>query len=71
MLHILNLKTTDSRLLTEAIDILHKSRSIEYAQNTAKDMLSSAWNDLEDSLPTGPGKEKVSALSKYLIDRDI
>jgi geranylgeranyl pyrophosphate synthase len=58
-------------MLQEAIDILYKSGSIEYAEKMAKDLLTSAWQELEPSLPESEGKIKLDELSKYLIDRDL
>ena len=40
LVKILDLNTTDSILLQEAIDILHESGSIKYSEQLAKDMLS-------------------------------
>lgn len=53
LIEILNMKTNDQIILQEAIDILHESGSIKYAQDTAKEMLISAWEDLEPHLPNG------------------
>ena len=71
LIEILNMRTTDELLLTEAIEILHQSGSITYAQDKAKHILISAWQNLEKSLPSGEGKNKLQDLSKYLIDRDL
>jgi len=57
--------------LVEAIDLLHKSGSIEYAQGRAKHLLEKAWIDLSPSLPSGEGKQMLEDLSGYLIDRDL
>ena len=65
------MNTEDPTLLQEAIDILHESGSIKYAEKTAKDLLSKAWEELEPSLPPSDGKVKLEELSKYLIDRDL
>jgi len=65
------MNTEDSALLQEAINILHESGSIKYAEKLAKDMLSKAWEELEPSLPESDGKIKLEELSKYLIDRDL
>ena len=65
------MQTNDETLLLEAIDLLHKSGSIEYAQNKAKQLLEKAWTDLSPSLPGGDGKQMLEELSLYLIDRDL
>ena len=51
LVEILDMKTLEPTLLQEAIDILHESGSIEYAEKKAKSLLEGAWEDLEKSLP--------------------
>ena len=43
LVQILDMKTTEEKLLREAIEILHKSGSINYAEEKARSMLSEAW----------------------------
>ena len=71
LVEILDMKTLEPTLLQEAIDILHESGSIEYAEKKAKSLLEGAWEDLEKSLPQGDGKQKLEELSLYLIDRNL
>jgi geranylgeranyl pyrophosphate synthase len=53
---ILDMKTNDDALIKEAIDILHKSGSIKYAEEKAKKLLIEAWEGLEPVLPEGNTK---------------
>ena len=63
LVNILDMKTEDTQLLQEAIDILHESGSIKYAEDTANRMLKTAWDELEPNLPEGEAKGKISDLS--------
>ena len=65
------MKTLEEPLLQEAIDILHESGSIKYAEQKARSLLEGAWSELESSLPEGEGKKKLEELSLYLIDRNL
>ena len=71
LVHILDMKTNDDALIQEAIDILHKSGSIKYAEEKAKKMLIEAWEGLEPNLPQGSTKNQLRQLSMYLVNRDL
>ena len=43
---ILNMHTRDNELIKEALDILHKYGSVDYAKNVAIEMVSGAWKDI-------------------------
>merc|ERR1711908_181984 len=51
LVEILNMKTTDEKLLREACDLLHESGSVDYAQKFARQMIAEAWTDLKEGLP--------------------
>lgn len=59
LLEILDMKTEDETLLREAIDILKRSGSIEYAEERAKTMLAEAWAKVDKTLPDNEGKAKL------------
>mmetsp|Transcript_31192 Transcript_31192/g.47764 ORF Transcript_31192/g.47764 Transcript_31192/m.47764 type:complete len:91 (-) Transcript_31192:38-310(-) len=72
LLEILNMKTQDQDLQKEAIDLLHSSGSVEFAQKTARRLLEEAWEGVRGSLDEGNlGKEHLMELSEYLIERDL
>ena len=56
LLEILDMSTTDPVILQEAIDILHKSGSIDYGFAKSKEMLQDAWRGLAPVLPEGHQK---------------
>jgi len=51
--------TEDETILREAINILHKSGSVEYAEGRARTMLEKAWARLEKSIPQNEGRDKL------------
>lgn len=51
LLEILDMGTEDETILREAINILHKSGSVEYAEERARVMLENAWARLEKTIP--------------------
>ena len=66
---ILDRHTSDRKLAEEAIVILEKSGSIEYAKVRAKELIENAWNDVAEVLPEGSGKDKIHALVEFLLER--
>jgi len=71
LLEILNMHTTDQKLRDEAISILKKYGSIEYAKNYARKIVGESWKDVDDVLPSSKAKEKLKAFADYLIERKI
>ena len=68
---ILSQHTSNQKLRDEAITIMQKYDSIEYAKNKAKTMVKRCWNNVEPSLPNSKGKEKLKAFAVFLIERKI
>lgn len=59
LLEILDMGTEDETILREAISILHKSGSVEYAEERARTMLEKAWARLEKTIPQNEGRDKL------------
>ena len=68
---ILSQHTSNRKLKDEAIAIMQKYDSIEYAKNKAKTMVKKCWNNVDLSLPDSEGKEKLKAFAVFLIERKI
>lgn len=68
---ILNKHTRDEHEINEAIAILTKYNSIEYAKNTAKKIVKDAWSKVDSILPESESKHMLSEFATYLIERDI
>jgi len=70
-LEILNMHTTDQKLRNEAIEIMKKYSSIEYAKQKAKKMVQEAWDNIRNLLPESEAKKKLRAFADYLTEREI
>ncbi len=68
---ILNMHTRDPKLIREALGLLAKKGSVEYAKDFAKKMVAGAWKEAEPVIPDSPAKEKLRSFVDYLITREI
>lgn len=68
---ILNAHPTDQTIINEAIAIIEKNGSIEYARKKAKEIVSAAWNDVAGVIAPSPAKDKLQAFANFLVERDI
>jgi len=71
LLEILAIHTTDQNLRDEAIAIIKKYGSIEYAKEKAKTMILEAWRGVDKLLPESDAKRKLKAFADYLVKRKI
>ena len=71
LLEILNMHTTDEKLIEEALVILKKYGAIEYAMEKARSMVSSAWNDVKNLLPESDAKTRLESFIGFLVNREI
>ncbi len=68
---ILNMHTRDPKLMQEALDLLKRGGSVEYAREFAKKMVREAWEEANPIIPDSPAKEKLKSFVDYLITRKI
>jgi len=68
---ILNMHTDNQSLRDEAIGIMKKCGSLQYAKGFARDLVKSAWEDVDKLLKEGDAKEKLKAFANFLIEREI
>ncbi len=68
---ILLMHTSDRKLIREAIDIIKKYESIEYAKKKAREIVSNAWKDLDPLLRPSNAKDSLKLFADYLIEREI
>lgn len=68
---ILLMHPSEQKVIDEAIQIVKKSGSIEYAKKRARDLLTEAWKELEPLVKPSPAKGALQALADYLIQREI
>lgn len=71
LLDILDSHTKDLNKIEEAIGIIKKYRSIEYAKKVAKDLIKESWNNAEQFLREGKAKKKIKALIDFFVEREI
>ena len=71
LISILNSHTSDPKKVEEAISILSKYDSIEYAKKKAKELVLDAWKNIEPLLKDSPTKKKLKDFAYFLIERDF
>jgi len=69
LLEILKMHTWDRALIDEAIALIKKYDSIEYAKGKAKEIVSNAWAKAEPTLKEGTAKETLKAFVDFAIGR--
>lgn len=71
LLEILNAHPSDEKTIREAIAIIEKNGSIEYARGKAKELVEASWKKVDKVLPASHAKEILEAFAHYLINRKI
>jgi geranylgeranyl pyrophosphate synthase len=68
---ILNMHTSNRKLIDEAIKIMQKYDSIDYVKDYAAKIVRDSWKETETLIPVSEAKEKLNAFAKFLIERKI
>lgn len=71
LISILNMHTSDQKLRDEAIMIMEKYKSIEYAKQYVRELVKMSWGEIDKLLPSSEAKKKLKAFVEYLIERPI
>jgi len=71
LLQILNSHTSDSKSVDEAVSILKKYDSIDYAKQRARELVISAWKEAEPLMKDSSAKRKLKDFAYFLIERDF
>ena len=71
LIELLNVHTSDQKLRDEAVYLMQKYGSIEYAQDWAKKMVKQGWSEVERLLSSSGAKEMLKAFADFLIGRKI
>jgi len=71
LLKILNMHTKDRGLIDEAIEILKKYGSVEYAKSVASKIMKESWEEAEPLFEDSEAKNKLRRFVHFLIDRDF
>jgi len=70
LIQVLSMHTSDQELREEAIAIMQKYDSIEYAKQFSRRIVERSWKEVEQLLPTSEAKEKLKAFAEFLIKRN-
>ena len=71
LIEILDKHTKDQEEIREAIRIMEKYDSINYAKEFARNLVKNAWKDVAEILPESDAKSKLKAFAEFLVERDI
>jgi len=69
LIEILNKHTDNMEERREAIEIIQKYGSVEYAMEVAKKIMEEAWQEADRLLKPSPAKERLREFVYYLIER--
>ncbi len=70
LIHILNSHTADKKKIKEAIEILNKYGSINYAKQFAKALVLNAWNAVQHVLKDSSAKKELEAFVMFAVERE-
>ncbi len=68
---ILMMHTADENLRKEAINIIKKYGSVNYAKKVAEKLKRESLNEAEKILPPSKSKDRLIALANYLVERKM
>lgn len=71
LLEILNSHPTNQQTIMEAIELIKKHGSIEYAKEAGKKIVEEAWQEIEEKIPDSEAKQLLKELADYSIGRKI
>ncbi|MBR9706432.1 polyprenyl synthetase family protein [Candidatus Pacearchaeota archaeon] len=71
LLSILDGGSRDKKLIDEAISILEKYNTLNYARKMAKGLVEEAWEQINDCLEYSDSKIKLKLFADFLIERNI
>ncbi|MBN2102162.1 MAG: polyprenyl synthetase family protein [Candidatus Aenigmarchaeota archaeon] len=71
LLEILNMHTKEQKTIIEAIEIMKKYDSLNYAKEFARKIIKDSWSGIDPLLPESESKDKLKKLAEYLVERDI
>lgn len=69
LLEILGKHTDSMEERKEAIDILNKYGSVEYASETARKIVENSWKGIEKIIPDSQAKQKLKSFADFAITR--
>lgn len=71
LMKILGMHTKDRRKIAEAVEILDKYGSLDYAKEYAREMVRASWKGVDRALRPSKAKGQLKAFADYLVERRI
>ena len=71
LMEIIKSHPTNQETINEAIGLMEKYDSIEYAKEKARNLVKKSWKELEPYLKQGQTKNRLKEFGEYLIEREI
>jgi len=68
---ILQMRTKEPKLIQEAIELIKKTHSLEYAKDLGNNLIKDAWREVDKILPDNQGKTKLKLLAEYCMSRNL
>jgi geranylgeranyl pyrophosphate synthase len=70
LMEIIESHPTQQETINEAIGIMEKYNSIEYAKEKAKNLVKKSWKEVSPLLKEGKAKKMLKEFGEYLIERE-
>ncbi|MCD6092426.1 MAG: polyprenyl synthetase family protein [Candidatus Aenigmarchaeota archaeon] len=71
LVEILNKHTDNIEERKEAIGIIKRYNSVEYAKGVAKKIVNESWNKIDEILPDSDAKRNLKAFANFVIEREF
>ena len=71
LLEILKMKTKEQQYIDEAINIMKKNDSLNYAKKRAEALIEEAWENIKNYVPNNKFKGCLKTLAEFFIDRKV
>lgn len=71
LIEILKMHTDDEALIKEAIEIIKKYNSIEYAEKFADKLIKESWEKVDTRLSDSEAKKRLKEIAEFTINRTI
>jgi len=68
---ILGMKTEDTTLIAEAINIMKETKSLDFARQEGRKLIEEAWKEVSNVIPDCPAKGKLKVFADFLIERTL
>ncbi|MEM1677323.1 MAG: polyprenyl synthetase family protein [Nitrososphaerota archaeon] len=69
--YILNQRTSDRKLIEEAISLIKETDAVEYSRKLCVNLVRDAWVELDKVVEDSHAKKKLKALADFLITREF